>query len=400
MLPIQITMIKSLYFMNKEIFPLNKFQELDTPFYYYDIDLLNRTLDVVSKEAFDRGFCVHYALKANANPRILKEISARGFGADCVSGNEILRALENGFEASKIVFAGVGKTDKEIQIGLDKNIFCFNVESLPEIEAINELAEKSNKTAQIAIRINPNVDAKTHKYITTGLEENKFGLNESDLPEAIRLIEDSKNLKLIGMHFHIGSQITDLDAFKDLCHKVEEIKGWFDSKDIHFDVINVGGGLGIDYENPDQNSIAYFDDYFKLFDEHLNLQNGNTLHFELGRSIVGQCGSLITRTTFVKEGTSKKFIILDAGMTELIRPALYNAYHKIENLSSTDETLEVYDVVGPICESSDVFGVDVELKKTKRKDIFVIRSAGAYGEVMASMYNCRELPNSYYSDSI
>ena len=262
------------------------------------------------------------------------------------------------------------------------------------------MAEKSNKTAQIAIRINPNVDAKTHKYITTGLEENKFGLNESDLPEAIRLIEDSKNLKLIGMHFHIGSQITDLDAFKDLCHKVEEIKGWFDSKDIHFDVINVGGGLGIDYENPDQNSIAYFEDYFKLFDEHLNLQNGNTLHFELGRSIVGQCGSLITRTTFVKEGTSKKFIILDAGMTELIRPALYNAYHKIENLSSTDETLEVYDVVGPICESSDVFGVDIELRKTKRKDIFAIRSAGAYGEVMASMNNCRELPNSYYSDSI
>ncbi len=385
--------------MNKGAFPLDKFKTLDTPFYYYDIELLNKTLDVVSKETIDRGYCVHYALKANANPKILRDISSRGFGADCVSGNEILRALDNGFDASKIVFAGVGKTDKEIQIGLDNNIFCFNVESIPEIEAINELAGKNNKVAQIAIRINPNVDAKTHKYITTGLEENKFGLNESDLPEAIEVIKKSTNLKLIGMHFHIGSQITDLSSFKDLCLKVDKIKDWFCNQNISFEIINVGGGLGIDYENPEENNIASFEEYFKLFEDNLKLNNGETLHFELGRSIVGQCGSLISRTTYVKKGTSKKFMILDAGMTDLMRPALYNAYHKIENLSSNEET-DIYDVVGPVCESSDTFGEDVELNKSRRGDLIVIRSAGAYGETMASTYNCRALPTSYFSDSI
>lgn len=383
--------------MNIRKFPIDSFSKLETPFYYYDIELLNKTLDVVDKEIADKKYCVHYALKANTNTRILKEISSRGFGADCVSGNEILKALECGFSASRIVFAGVGKTDKEIQIGLENNIYCFNVESLPEIDAINKLAVDNDKVAQIAIRINPNVDAKTHKYITTGLEENKFGLNESDLPKAIALISQSPNLKLIGMHFHIGSQITDLESFKDLCSKVDELQKWFSQQGISFEMINVGGGLGIDYENPDENSIASFHEYFKLFANHLTLTENQTLHFELGRSIVGQCGSLISRATYIKEGISKKFLILDAGMTELMRPALYNAYHKIENLSSTDER-EVYDVVGPVCESSDTFGEDREMNKTQRGDIIAIRSAGAYGETMASMYNCRNLPTSYFSD--
>lgn len=385
--------------MNKANFPLSEFKKIDTPFYFYDIELLHKTLDVISDKAFEREYHVHYALKANANPRILKEISSRGFGADCVSGNEILRALEYGFPASKIVFAGVGKTDKEIQLALDNNIFCFNIESLPEIEAIDELASKSGKVAHIAIRINPNVDAKTHKYITTGLEENKFGLDEADLPKAINLIEQSRNLKLIGIHFHIGSQITDLESFKDLCVKVGYLQKWFESNGISLEMINVGGGLGIDYENPNDNNIANFEEYFKLFAEYINLDEGQTLHFELGRSVVGQCGSLISRTTYVKEGSTKKFIILDAGMTDLMRPALYDAYHKIENLCSSDLP-EQYDVVGPICESSDTFGEDVEINITKRGDIIAIRSAGAYGETMASMYNCRELPNSYFSDTL
>lgn len=385
--------------MNKGSFPLEKFQTIDTPFYYYDIDLLRKTLQVVVNETASRGFHVHYALKANANPRILKEISSMGFGADCVSGNEILRALENGFSSSKIVFAGVGKTDKEIQIGLDNNIFCFNVESLPEMEAINTLAAKSGKIAQIAIRINPNVDANTHKYITTGLEENKFGLNESDLPGAIDLISNSKNLKLIGMHFHIGSQITDLSSYKNLCVKVSEIKKWFDDKGVSFEIINVGGGLGIDYDNPDKNPIADFKEYFHLFEKNLDLDEGQILHFELGRSMVAQSGSLISRTLYIKEGTTKSFMILDAGMTELLRPALYGAYHKVENISSDGDT-DTYDVVGPICESSDTFGEDIILNKSKRGDLIAIRSAGAYGEVMASTYNCRELPNSIFSDSL
>lgn len=385
--------------MSKGKFPVNELSRLETPFYFYDMSLLRKTLDEIKLQTQAKKYIVHYALKANANPRILREIAAYGFGADCVSGNEVLRAIESGFDPSKIVFAGVGKTDKEINIGLDNDIYCFNVESLPEIEAVSHLAAEKQKTAQIALRINPNVDANTHKYITTGLEENKFGLNESDLPEALKLIQASKSLKLIGMHFHIGSQITDLSSYVDLCRRVVEIRGWFSVHNITFDMINVGGGLGIDYENPNANPIADFKSYFNLFEGNLDLEGGQTLHFELGRSVVAACGSLVSRVTYVKEGTTKKFLILDAGMTELLRPALYQAYHKIENLSSED-AVEVYDVVGPICESSDVFGEDVRLNRSKRGDIIAIRSAGAYGEIMASTYNCRELPQSYFSDTL
>mgnify|MGYP001945570472 FL=1 len=385
--------------MTKGQFPVDKFQALETPFYYYNMELLHLTLDKIRKETENQPYHIHYALKANANPVLLKKIAAYGFGADCVSGNEVLRAIEYGFPASKVVFAGVGKTDKEIIIGLDNDIYCFNVESLPEIEAIAELAAERNKVAQIALRINPNVDANTHKYITTGLEENKFGINESDLPAALDLINTHSSLKLIGMHFHIGSQIVDLSTFEDLSKKIVEIRDWFTAQGVSFEMINVGGGLGIDYDNPDDNPIAEFKGYFRLFEEHLKLQGSQTLHFELGRSVVGNCGSLISRIIYVKEGNAKKFIILDSGMTELLRPALYEAYHKIENLSSED-TPEVYDVVGPICESSDVFGEDVSLNHSKRGDIVAIRSAGAYGETMASTYNCRELPKSFFSDSL
>lgn len=385
--------------MTKGQFPVDKFQALETPFYYYNMELLHLTLDKIRKETENQPYHIHYALKANANPVLLKKIAAYGFGADCVSGNEVLRAIEYGFPASKVVFAGVGKTDKEIIIGLDNDIYCFNVESLPEIEAIAELAAERNKVAQIALRINPNVDANTHKYITTGLEENKFGINESDLPAALDLINTHSSLKLIGMHFHIGSQIVDLSTFEDLSKKIVEIRDWFTAQGVSFEMINVGGGLGIDYDNPDDNPIAEFKGYFRLFEEHLKLQGSQTLHFELGRSVVGNCGSLISRIIYVKEGNAKKFIILDSGMTELLRPALYEAYHKIENLSSED-TPEVYDVVGPICESSDVFGEDVSLNHSKRGDIVAIRSAGAYGETMASNYNCRELPKAFFSDSL
>lgn len=385
--------------MIKGQFPVEKFQSLETPFYYYDIDLLRETLETVKKEVEGKKYIIHYALKANANPRILREIASYGFGADCVSGNEILRALDCGFPASKIAFAGVGKTDKEIEIGLDNDIFCFNVESLPEMEAIERLASEKGKTAPIALRINPNVDAHTHKYITTGLEENKFGLNEPDLPKAIELIKASNHLKLIGMHFHIGSQITDLSSFENLCVKAIELQNWFSQQGVSFEIINVGGGLGINYHHPNHCPIADFESYFRLFAKYLKLKENQTLHFELGRSMVASCGSLISRTTYVKEGISKKFLILDAGMTDLIRPALYQAYHHIENISS-DKEYEAYEVVGPICESSDVFGENVLLNQTQRGDFIAIRSAGAYGETMASTYNCRELPISYFSDSL
>ncbi len=385
--------------MAKNKFPIDKFHTIETPFYYYDIDLLQETFEAIKNEVKNKPYHVHYALKANTNERLLQEISKQGFGADCVSGNEILKAVENGFKPKQIAFAGVGKTDKEINMALDYNIFSFNVESIPEMMAINELAYKKNKKARIALRVNPNVNANTHSYITTGLNENKFGLEEKNLPEVLELLSSKTSLELIGLHFHIGSQITDLSSFEELCKKINELQDYFERKNIVLDHINVGGGLGIDYENPDSNSIADFSNYFNLFSSLLKLREGQTLHFELGRSIVAQCGSLISRVTYLKEGVEKKFVIIDAGMTDLIRPALYQAHHHIENLSSDKESCK-YDVVGPICESSDIFAKDFELNKTERGDIIAIRSAGAYGEVMASRYNCRDIAKSYFSDTI
>ena len=385
--------------MTKGNFPVEKLKGIETPFYYYDIELLKKTLKIVKEETKKYGFLQHYAVKANANRRILELIASEGFGADCVSGNEVKAAVNAGFPASKIVFAGVGKTDKEINLALDLNIFCFNVESLPELEVINELAAKKGKTAHVALRINPNVDAHTHEYITTGLNENKFGFSLAHLSDVIEALKGLKSINLIGLHFHIGSQIEDIKVFEPLCVKVNELQDFFEQEGLKLEHINLGGGLGIDYENPDEHPVSNFEGYFELFHKNLKLREGQVAHFELGRSIVAQCGALVTKTTYVKYGESKVFAILDAGMTDLIRPALYQAYHKIENISS-ELPLQKYDVVGPICESSDFFAKDYELNETKRGDLIVLRSAGAYGEIMASQYNCREIPKPYYSDKI
>lgn len=385
--------------MVKGNFPVDKLKGIETPFYYYDIELLKKTLKIVKDETKKYGFIQHYAVKANANRRILELIASEGFGADCVSGNEVKAAVNAGFPASKIVFAGVGKTDKEITLALDLNIFCFNVESLPELEVINELAAKKGKTAQVALRINPNVDAHTHEYITTGLNENKFGFSMAHLDNVIEVLKSLKNISLIGIHFHIGSQIEDAQTFAPLCTRVNELQNFFEEKEVKLEHINLGGGLGIDYEHPNENPISNFPEYFELFSKQLKLRSGQIAHFELGRAIVAQCGSLVTKTTYVKHGESKSFVIVDAGMTDLIRPALYQAYHKIENITS-DRSVKKYDVVGPICESSDFFAKDYDLNETERGDLLVLRSAGAYGEIMASQYNCRELPKSYFSDKI
>lgn len=373
-------------------------EENRTPFYYYDMELLENTLNKLKYAADKYKYNVHYALKANTNGRVLDLISSYGFGADCVSGNEIDKAVAHGFCPDEIAFAGVGKTDREIEVGLDNAIFCFNCESIQEIEVINEIATREGKVADIALRINPNVDANTHKYITTGTTENKFGILVTEIAAVVKLIESCKNVNLIGLHFHIGSQVTDLSAYKNLCLRVNEIQNWFDKQNIGLRHINVGGGLGIDYDNPDVNPIADFESFFSIFNTYLNLRNGQELHFELGRSIVGVIGNLISKVLYIKEGSSKSFAILDAGMTELIRPALYNSKHKIENLSKHENSSNsFYDVVGPICESSDSFGAEINLPATSRGDIIAIRCAGAYGEVMASNYNLREKPVAVYS---
>lgn len=381
-------------------FPLERFHGVATPFYYYDTAILRETLHRINEEAGKHsGFEVHYAVKANANPKILGIISGSGIGADCVSGGEIKAALEAGFPANKIVYAGVGKSDWEINLGLDENIFCFNVESIPELEVINELAEKKDKVANVAFRINPNVGAHTHANITTGLAENKFGIAMEDMEKVIDIAAGMKNVHFIGLHFHIGSQILDMTDFKALCNRINELLDKLESHHISVDNINVGGGLGISYDHPNREVYPDFKSYFDTYANHLHLRDGQKVHFELGRAVVGQCGSLITKVLYVKQGTFKQFCIVDAGMTDLIRPALYQATHKIENLTS-DEPAETYDVVGPICESSDVFAKAVDINKAKRGDLIALRSAGAYGEIMASGYNCRKLPVGYITEQL
>lgn len=378
--------------MNINQIDLGRLKEYETPFYYYDLDLLNETLDKAKAAADKRGFHVHYALKANFNDRILGLIQSKGFGADCVSGNEVQKSIDSGFPANQITFAGVGKSDKEINLALSHNIFAFNVESIQELLVINELAAKQNVKAQVSLRINPNVDAHTHHYITTGLDENKFGVPNSELEKAASVLRDCDHLDLLGLHFHVGSQITDINVFKSLCVKVNEWKNWFEERGTMIKVLNVGGGLGVDYHEPDAHPFADFEAYFDVFDKFLERTPQQEVHFELGRALVAQSGTLVSRVLYTKSGVKKNFLILDAGMTELMRPALYQAFHKIEKLGSNNNSTEKlnYDVVGPICESSDCFGKEVTLPVSERGDLIAIRTAGAYGEVMASKYNLRD----------
>lgn len=382
------------------MFSVDKLNRIATPYYYYDTQLLRETLEVIKKECEKHdNFHVHYAVKANANPKILRIISQYGFGADCVSGGEIKAAIEAGFPADKVVYAGVGKSDWEINLGLEKGIACFNVESTAELEVIEELAVAAGKTANVAFRINPNIGAHTHANITTGLAENKFGIAMQDMENVIERATAMKNINVVGLHFHIGSQILDMGDFEALCNRINELQDKLEKQNIRVQSINVGGGLGVSYDSPDRQPIPDFNDYFRTYATHLRLREGQQLHFELGRSIVAQCGSLISRVLYVKQGTHKQFAILDAGMTDLIRPALYQALHKIQNLTS-DEPTETYDVVGPICESSDVFAKAIDLNKCHRGDLIAIRSAGAYGEIMASSYNCRQLPKGYITEDL
>ena len=398
---------------------IERFAGIETPFYYYNMDVLRQTLDACRASSHAYGFHVHYAMKANFNTKVVDTIQAYGFGADCVSGNEVKAAIEHGFDKNRVVFAGVGKSDKEINLALDADIFCFNVESVQELEIINELAKAKGKVAGIAIRINPNVDAHTHHFITTGLDENKFGINTWQLNDVVQMLRKCPNLKFLGIHFHIGSQITDMEVYKSLCIRINEMQDWFENHGFSIKVLNAGGGLGVDYHNPDANAIPDFASYFEVFKKFLNVKPGQEVHFELGRALVAQCASLISRVLYVKIGQKKNFLILDAGMTELIRPMLYQAYHTIENLSRSGSSevgksespkdgknenlvaessqISKYDVVGPICESTDCFRKDVDLPESSRGDLIAIRTTGAYGEVMASHYNLRGQVPSVYS---
>ncbi len=382
------------------MFPIERFQDIRTPFYYYDTQLLDQTLAAISQETSKHeGYHLHYAVKACANPKVLRHIKDAGMGADCVSGGEIQACLDAGFPAGEIVFAGVGKSDWEIELGLNAGIQYFNVESIPELEVINDIAARMGKTARVSFRINPNVGAHTHANITTGLAENKFGIAMEDMERVIAMAQSMSNVSFVGLHFHIGSQILEMNDFVDLSIRINELQDRLNAQGITVENINVGGGLGVDYADPNKNPIPDFKSYFDTYATYLKLRPGQHLHFELGRAVVCQCGSLVTRCLYVKKATHKQFVIVDAGMTDLIRPALYDAYHRIENITSTAAE-ETYDVVGPICESSDVFAKDYVMNGTKRGDIIVMRSAGAYGEIMASGYNCRPLPKGYVTEDL
>lgn len=368
---------------------------IETPLYLYDMGLLNSTLDKAKEAADKRGYFIHYALKANNNNPLLIAIREHGFGVDCVSGNEVTKALEMGFEPSTIDFAGIGKTDEEIETALAADIFSLNVESIEELEVIDEIAERMGKTANVSLRINPNIDAHTHKNITTGLSENKFGLDLTSLPKLVDRLHIFTHVNVKGLHFHLGSQILDLSVFKKLAVKASQLNNYFQKQGFNFEHINMGGGLGVSYKNPGNEPIADFEAFFKVFEENLSLPEGVKVHFELGRALVAQCGILVTKVVFVKKGLTKKFLILDGGMTDLIRPALYQAFHLTENISR-DEAPETYDVVGPICESTDCFGENLSLSTSYRGDLVAIYTTGAYGQVMSSKYNMRDKAKAYY----
>lgn len=409
-----------------ELKEFEKFEELQTPFWYYDLDLLRRTADEVAKYSRKYGIGVNYALKANVEPRILQIISSKGFGADCVSGNEVIYAVEHGFRPETVVFAGVGKTDLEISRAIDLGIGCFNVESLMELEVIDSIASAKGVRVNVAVRINPNIDAHTHKYVTTGLEENKFGISRHEFDSVIELLKRCKSVDFSGLHFHVGSQILDVrEVYGEECRRASEIVDYFESRGLVVKCIDLGGGLGVNYKNPDSEPIPDFGTWFSTINDNLKRRPDQSVIIEPGRSIVAQCGSLISRVVFVKHGEHKSFLILDAGMNDLIRPALYGAYHHIENLtveelnnSSSHKTMAgaatqektaptespeayaFYDVTGPVCESDDVWGTDRRLPESHRGDLLAISSAGAYGSVMSSRYNLRDIAPAVFSDDL
>ena len=384
---------------------LEQLDKIATPFYYYDMDLFRRTVDHVAELAAEHDIKVHYAVKANVERRLLEYISAKGFGADCVSGNEVLHAHSCGFPADRIVYAGVGKSDREIYDAMMLGIEAFNCESLQEIFVINEMAHIYGVKANVSVRINPDIDAHTHKYVTTGLYENKFGISQHEFDKLIEIIHKSEHINFIGLHFHVGSQISRVEEVFGLeCRRVNEIVEYFEKNGLEIRNINLGGGLGVDYDDPDGNPIADFSTWFGTIAANINRRPDQTVHVEPGRSLVAQCATLISRVVFVKSGETKNFLIMDAGMNDLIRPALYGAYHKIENLSASQRqffpTFQAYDIVGPVCESSDVWGAGRLLPLSVRGDLMAIRSAGAYGQVMASRYNMKDLAPAVFSDAV
>ena len=377
-----------------------KLAKYETPFYLYDIGLLDQTLESLMSIASKYNYKIHYAIKANYDARLLQIIRKYGVGIDCASGNEVRCAIEAGFDPKSIVYAGVGKRDKEIRYAIEQNILAINCESIEEIDLVNELAAEAGKVVNIALRVNPDIDPKTNHCIDTGQADSKFGISYEEILSSVEHIRSLKSVLVIGMHIHIGSQIRELHVFENMCNKVNVIVENLTSLGFELEFVDVGGGLGVNYDMPENEPIPNFASVFAIIKQHLKVGN-REVHFEFGRSIVAQCGELITKVLYNKTtATGRRLVIVDGSMTELIRPALYGSYHNIENITSEADQRLKYTIVGTACESTDVFDENVSLPLTKRGDLLTIKSAGAYGMSMASRYNQHDLPGAVYSDEL
>lgn len=360
-------------------------EKYGTPLYIYSYNTLLRHFRAYSDAFNDYPHIICFALKANPNISILRLFAKYGGGADIVSGGELYKALKAGIPSQKIVYAGVGKTEEEIRLSLRSKILMFNVESEDELREINRIAGIMRRKAPVALRINPDIDPETHPYIATGLKRHKFGIPIEDAVEHYRIASSLKNIKVIGIHKHIGSQITKVSPFVDALRSILLLMDKLNAEGLSIQYLDIGGGLGISYkdeEPPVPEDLAR---------NLIPLLKGRklTLVVEPGRSIVGNAGILVTRVLYLKKGEEKEFAIVDAGMNDLIRPSLYSAYHRILPVIRKQRSAVLYDVVGPICESGDFLAKERELKKVKRGEYLAVMGAGAYGFSMSSNYNCR-----------
>ncbi|PCJ48691.1 MAG: diaminopimelate decarboxylase [Gammaproteobacteria bacterium] len=363
-------------------------KEIQTPFYCYSQTSIEQAYLSYKDNLKELNFMICYAVKANTNQAVIKTLADVGAGADVVSEGELRRALKAGVPAEKIVYSGVAKTKHEIIFALGKNIFQFNVESENELELLNKLAKQSNKVAAIAFRINPDIDANTHEKISTGKAENKFGIPISKAREIYARAAKLSNIKIQGVDVHIGSQLTDLEPFKKTFERIKLLVSELDDDGIKIDVIDVGGGLGVNYENKKDISHG-IEDYCKMLVEIFSTSHCKIL-LEPGRSIVADSGLLVSKVVYKKQGEERTFLIIDAAMNDLLRPSMYDAYHDIYSITKKHQT-ETYDVVGPVCETGDTFARNRTMAKMDEGDLLVIASVGAYGSVMSSTYNTRLL---------
>jgi len=362
-------------------------QEFGTPTYIYSYHTLINDFNVIDSAFSDIEHLICYSVKSNSNLAIINALAKEGAGADVVSVGELVRSLKAGISAEKIIFAGVGKAEYEIEYALNKNILLFNVESLPEAYLINDVAKRLGKRARIALRVNPDVEALTHEYITTGKKENKFGIDIDKSLDVIKEISRLKNLYFCGLHFHIGSQILTNEPYINAMNKLKELKSTLDKEGFEITLINMGGGFGIKYKE-DEEPLD-----IKILAQKIVpivKEMGCTLLMEPGRFISGPSGTLLTKLLYFKIGTTKNFAIVDGGMSELIRPSLYSAYHEIKSVTINPAAHKVMvDFVGPICESGDFLGKDREINMPNQGDLFAVMNGGAYGYAMCSNYNSR-----------